>query len=265
MRYTLGSLIQIAKGLAAQFGSDCEILIHDLLSADPEHTIVYVENGHITDRKVGGGPSKIALSAMEALKDTAGDLTPNSQAPDDQGSDSQGTDDQNDPARVRSLKEPPLNDSLGYLTRTPDGRILKSSTLYIRDETGMIHYMFCINFDITRLIGFEQSIHSLIQDDRSDPAQQPEPIVTNVNDLLDTLIQQSVALVGKPAALMNKDEKIRAIQFLNNAGAFLVTKSGDKVSQYFGISKFTLYSYIDIKNRKHDDKGDRPDSKKPVS
>ena len=46
-------------------------------------------------------------------------------------------------------------------------------------------------------------------------------------------------------ALMTKDEKISAIQFLNDSGAFLVTKSGDKVSSYFGISKFTLYSYLD--------------------
>ena len=29
------------------------------------------------------------------------------------------------------------------------------------------------------------------------------------------------------------------------AGAFLVTKSGDKIAKYFGISKYTLYSYID--------------------
>ena len=65
------------------------------------------------------------------------------------------------------------------------------------------------------------------------------------NDLLDELIAQSIKLIGKPAALMNKEEKIRAIQFLNNSGAFLVTKSGDKVSQTFGISKYTLYSYLD--------------------
>ena len=47
--------------------------------------------------------------------------------------------------------------------------------------------------------------------------------------------------------MMTKDDKIRAIRFLNNAGAFLVTRSGDKVSKYFGISKYTLYSYIDAK------------------
>ena len=68
----------------------------------------------------------------------------------------------------------------------------------------------------------------------------------NVNDLLDHLIEESVALVGKPVPLMNKEDKVTAIQFLNDAGAFLITKSGDKVANYFGISKYTLYSYIDV-------------------
>ena len=78
--------------------------------------------------------------------------------------------------------------------------------------------------------------------------QQTEPEkITNINDVLDDLIQQSVALVGKPVAVMNKDDKVKAIQFLNQNGAFLVTKSGDKVAKYFGISKYTLYSYIDSK------------------
>ena len=53
-------------------------------------------------------------------------------------------------------------------------------------------------------------------------------------------------MVGKPVALMNKGgTRSKAIQFLNNSGAFLITKSGDKVCKFFGISKYTLYSYID--------------------
>ena len=66
------------------------------------------------------------------------------------------------------------------------------------------------------------------------------------DDTLDHLIEESVALVGKPVPLMNKEDKVTAIQFLNDAGAFLITKSGDKVANYFGISKYTLYSYIDV-------------------
>jgi predicted transcriptional regulator YheO len=58
------------------------------------------------------------------------------------------------------------------------------------------------------------------------------------------LIEQAVAKVGKPVAMMNKDDKVAVVQYLDHAGAFLITKSGDKVSSYLGISKFTLYSYM---------------------
>ena len=73
----------------------------------------------------------------------------------------------------------------------------------------------------------------------------PQRITHNVTELLDLLIEQAIAKVGKPVALMNKDDKIAVVQYLNNAGAFLITKSGDKVSSLLGISKFTLYSYMD--------------------
>ena len=60
------------------------------------------------------------------------------------------------------------------------------------------------------------------------------------------LPEAAEAMVGKPAAVMNKEDKVKAIQFLSQNGAFLITKSGDKVAKYFGISKYTLYSYIDM-------------------
>ena len=62
---------------------------------------------------------------------------------------------------------------------------------------------------------------------------------------MEELIDQSVSLVGKPVALMSKEDKIQAIRFLNQSGAFLITKSGDKIAKFFNISKYTLYSYMD--------------------
>ena len=38
--------------------------------------------------------------------------------------------------------------------------------------------------------------------------------------------------------MMNKEDKIKAIRFLNDSGAMLITRSGDKISSYFGISKY---------------------------
>ena len=77
-----------------------------------------------------------------------------------------------------------------------------------------------------------------------------EVFVTEVNQLLEYLLQEGQKLVGKPAGVMNREEKLQFLKYLNDKGAFLITKSGDKVSKYFGISKFTLYSYIDVNSRK---------------
>jgi len=202
-------LRQVAAGIAAQFGSNCEVAIHDL-SRDPDRSIVFIANGHVSGREVGDGASNVV---MEQLR----------------------------------TQDPEPKDHLCYLTKTPDGKILKSSTVYIRDRKGKVSAILAINYDISRLILMEEALHDLTSTGEEVPSE-PERI-TNVSDLLDELIQQSVALVGKPAAVMNKDDKVRAIQFLNQNGAFLITKSGDKVAKYFGISKYTLYSYIDMKQQ----------------
>ena len=202
-------LKQVAAGIAAQFGSSCEVVVHDL-SRDPDRSIVFILNGHVSGRKVGDGASTVVMEQLRT----------------------------NDP-------EP--RDHLCYLTKTPDGKILKSSTVYIRNSRGKVSAIFAINYDISKLLMVESAVQDLIS--TGEPAQAEPEKITNVNDLLEDLIQQSVTLVGKPAALMNKDDKVRAIQFLNQNGAFLITKSGDKVAKYFGISKYTLYSYIDMKQQ----------------
>ena len=100
----LDTLRQIAHGLAAQFGSNCEVVVHDLDPDRLDNSIVLIENGHVSHRKQGDGPSHIVLEALKS-----------------------------DPAA--------LKDKLSYLTRTHDNRILKSSTLYIRDEEGKVQYV----------------------------------------------------------------------------------------------------------------------------
>lgn len=207
--YRLEMLKQIASALAAQFGPNCEVVVHDLSAQNTEHPIVHIENGHVTGRRIGDGPSKIVMEYI-----LHGDEDP--------------------------------KDQLAYLTRTPDGKILKSSTIYIRNSKGKVTAILSINYDISSLLMVNNAISGLIT--TPEPTREEQRITTvNVNDLLDDLIEQSVALVGKPVALMNKDDKVKAIQFLSQHGAFLITKSGDKVAKYFGISKYTLYSYIDTK------------------
>ena len=186
MRHTLDFLKQLAHGLAIQFGSSCEIAIHDLKTKDLEKSIVYIENGHISNRQTGDGPSGIVLETL-----------------------------QSDPSTI--------HDKLSYLTKTEDGRILKSSTFYIRDDDGSISYIFSLNYDITAFTAASTAIQSLIATKDKLPdltGDSPRQITHNVNELLDLLIEQAVAKVGKPVAMMNKDDKVAVVQYLDHAGAF---------------------------------------------
>ena len=197
---------QLAKGVARQFGSNCEVVVHDLCAEDPERSVVVIENGHVTGRRLGDGPSHVVWEALKADPDS-------------------------------------LEDRLSYLTRTEDGKILKSSTMYIRNDEGKPIGIFAINYDITMMKLMEDTIQEFTRTDAA--AQEPQTITHNVNDLLEELIKQSAQLVGKPVALMTKDDKIKAIRFLNESGAFTIMKAGQRVCNFFGISKYTLYSYID--------------------
>lgn len=217
----LDLLIQLAHGLAVQFGDSCEIVIHDLKAEQLEHSVVHIENGHVTGRKLGDGPSRVVFDTLRK-----------------------------DPAKIK--------DRLSYLTKTEDGRILKSSTMFVRGDNNIVEYIFSLNYDITALLSIEGAIHSLVtthkeaqirENGYAEDDSQPQPILHNVTDLLDSLIEQALNLVGKPVAAMNKDDKIKVVQFLNNAGAFLITKSGDRVASLLEISKFTLYNYMDAGNR----------------
>ena len=206
---SLEMLVSTAHGIARQFGKDCEVCIHDLSVKDLEHTIIFIVNGHVSGRKIGDGASKVVLETLEAIE--KGDI---------------------------------IVDHLGYRTTTQDGRILKSSTVFLKDSTGKYRWVLGINYDVTALMNVDAALQSITTVESHDSNGDGQ-IPLNVNDLLDNLINQSVKRIGKPPALMNKEEKIQAIQFLRDAGAFLITKSGDKVSNFYGISKFTLYSYID--------------------
>lgn len=207
----LENLRTIAKGIAAQFGPGCEVVIHEISQQSAERSLVAIENGHVTGRTVGDGPSQAVLEELSRQVDGA-----------------------------------KAENRFGYLTKTPNGKMLKSSTMYLRDETGRVCALLGINFDVSALAMAGSVLSDLVRvEDRA--VAEPDQIPNNVNDLLQALMEKSVRLVGKPVELMTKEDKVAAIRFLSDSGAMLITKSGDKIAKFFGISKYTLYSYLDTK------------------
>lgn len=197
-------LRKVMKAIAAEVGTDCEVVLHDY-EGDYDRTIVAIENGHVTGRKVGDCGTNLGL---EVLRGTVSD-----------------------------------GDKYNYLTKLPDGRMLKSSSVYFHDDEGKAIGALCINWDITEIQNAEQAIKNLVA------AQEPEPvkefISPNVGDILDALIRESLDFVGKPVEKMTKEDKMKGLKYLDEKGTFLIKKAGDRVTEFYHISKYTLYNYLE--------------------
>jgi len=197
--------------LEQQLGKNTEVILHDL-SNGYNHTIVDIRNGHITNRKIGDCGSDLGLRIL-AGKVQEGDM-------------------------------------YNYITHTKNGLILKSSTTFIKDEGGNVIGSICINEDITLPLEFEQYLHTnnhyaLYSDNQNEQRESKEIFVNNVNELLDYLIQQALQEVGKPVNQMDKEDKCKLLKYLDDKGAFVISKAGEKVADFLGISKFTFYSYLE--------------------
>ena len=199
-------LQKIMKAVAAEMGPDCEVVLHDY-EGDYDRTIVAIENGHVTGRKVGDCGTNLGL---EVLRGTV------------------------------------LNgDEFNYLTQTKDGRMLKSSSVYFHDNSGKAIGALCINWDISEYLKASQALNGIVMTGGGQKQPVKEVISPNVGDILDSLIHESLNHVGKPVEKMTKEDKMKGLKYLDEKGAFLIKKAGDRVTEYYKISKYTLYNYLE--------------------
>ncbi|MEF3306704.1 helix-turn-helix transcriptional regulator [Paenibacillus sp. GYB003] len=204
VRQEFAFLSDLIQGIAAQFGESCEVVLHDY-SRPYESTIVAIENGHVTGRSVGDPGTNLGLELLRGNQ-------------------------------VNGNK-------FNYITQTKDGRILRSTSIYMKNAEGKPVGAICINFDITSLMMAEKTLHGMTMTNLQPEVK--ESFVTNVGDLLEALIQEAQEQVGKPVAMMTKEDKIKMIALLDRKGAFLIKKGGEKICGYLNISKYTLYSYME--------------------
>jgi len=107
--HVLEFLKRMADGLAVMFGNNCEIVIHNM--KDFESSILYIVNGHVTDRKEGGKFDILGTKEIDELF--------------------RGT------------------DLVNYKGESKNNHLIKSSTFHIKGEE--YHYAFGINYDYTNM------------------------------------------------------------------------------------------------------------------
>ncbi len=143
---------------------------------------------------------------------------------------------------LQALDEP--EGRFNYVTQTPDGRFLRSSTIYIKDDQQKPIGSLCINFDITEMITAQNYLQKLINMPQETAPQVEAVIFDNIEDMLIAMIQESINYVGTPVAMMSREQKMEGIRYLNQRGAMRIKNASNIIAQYYDISKYTIYNYI---------------------
>lgn len=179
--------------------------------ASPESSVIAIVNGSLTGRQLG--------DTLDALG-------------------------------FQLLKNHPAGDLINYSTKTKDGRELRSSSIFLRDEKGQIFGALCINFNISGLLKAQEWLQEALGAASSTAVN--EHFEHTVDEVLETMIQNAISSVGKKMADLTREDKVNIVANLESRGAFLIRYSVERVAELLGMTKYTIYNYLDEIKKSHE-------------
>jgi predicted transcriptional regulator YheO len=171
--------------------------------ADFEHTIVCLE-GNVTNRRLGGAPTDLLL-AKASKGDTDEDL-------------------------------------YNYLTSLPGGRLMKSCTVFLRDDNGEARGAFCVNFDISAFVGMRKLLDDFVA--THEKGDVVETFANDIEETVQNVVVDTLHELGQVLPLMGREEKVEFIGRLADKGVFQVKKSASIVADQLGLSRASVYNYL---------------------
>lgn len=197
-------LARVAEAVVATAGPNCEVVVHDLRT--PEHTVVAI-SGRLTHRFVGAPAPDPEL--LPGNVDRFGD------------------------------------DQILYRTVTPFGKELISSTVWVRDVGGHIVGALCINMDFADLRLARDLIDRVVTDVPASSANGAlTTFATSAEEFVAIALRGAMRDAGKPLHLLTRDDKIRIICRLDQAGVFSLRHAAGIVAAELGVSRASVYSYL---------------------
>lgn len=214
MHPRLKAMIPVADAIQATAGIYCEVVLHDIKY--PECSVVYVA-GNVTNRQIGAPLTDLVL---ERLRRYGEDVT----------------------------------DILSYDTTTREGKHLRSSTTFIRDDENQIIGCLCINTDLTPMISWKYFLERSLYTDANRVVKESvvEHFAQDVSEALSSIIASVTESYTYPLASLPREEKLSLIGQLDNKGVFMVKGAVDLVASTLGVSRYSVYNYLEeVRNQKN--------------
>ena len=212
-------LARLAEGMSALLGERGEAVIHDF--SDISRSLVYVAGG-VTNRRVGAPITDMVFRML----DEHGDKAP---------------------------------DKLGYKIVTEEGKILKCSTVFIRDGSGLVVGSFGVNYDVTDFV----HVSSMFADFTNFYSSTDTHRVRYAHNILETMeavIDRVVAEHKTPPAMMSRKDRLEVVDRLEHSHVFMIKGAVQYLARVLGASPFTIYTYLK-EVREGGAEGSRPETK----
>ena len=171
--------------------------------SDLECSIIHID-GNISGRKVGGGATDFLLAQARS-----GDT---------------------------------VRDFHNYQTSLPNGRNMKSCTMFLRDKSGVAYGAFCINLDISIFAGIHRILGEFLALDAG--SEVSETLSDDIQRTIHSILREAVNDMGTELPIMSKDDKIGLIARLDQKGAFQVKRAVPLIAEELGLSRSTIYNYL---------------------
>jgi predicted transcriptional regulator YheO len=213
------ALLPIVQGLAEMFGTDCEVVLHDV--GRLPHSIVAIENGSLTGRTVGDAPTDRMLRSLRNPDETQ------------------------DVRLYVSLHDGKILKSLAVTLRDADGA-----------PYGLLGLNFDIS-EIVQAQRTLANITALGRLGSSATPETDEIFAGDIRDVVSGMVAKILGEMGRTPGAMTREDKMEVVKRLEERGAFLVKRSAEQVAEALDLSRYTIFSYL--KEIRHGDElGGRP-------
>ena len=130
-----------------------------------------------------------------------------------------------------------------YSNRTPAGKVLASSTYFIKDDHQKLIGCICLNCDTSLYLELRDMLNQFLE-------QKCAPIVVQLNQnseadlssFAEEILEQTLS--GLDLSSKRAEDKKDVIRQLNRRGIFLLKGTVDEVAHRLDISTQTLYRYL---------------------
>lgn len=136
-----------------------------------------------------------------------------------------------------------------YYKTNWDGRLLKCTSITIRDEKGKAIGLICFNVDTSVM----QETHKLLERflKTKDEAKNPvEAFGSPCEEQVKMVIEAYVTEHNLSLAHMKREQKCDLVQHLYHKGIFNFKQAAPFVAQYLKIARATVYNYLNLMEEK---------------